>query len=71
VPLRLTCHQCGGRGESWTEICDRCAGSGSVVLHHVVQVTVPAGVLDGDRFHFTLVPRHHSATRIELLVHVE
>jgi len=68
VPLRLTCRECGGRGGSWTETCPRCIGTGTVVLHHVVQVTVPAGVLDGDRFHFTVIPRHHSATRIELQV---
>ena len=71
VPVRLTCHQCGGRGESWTEPCTRCDGSGTLVLHHVVQVTIPAGVLDGDRFHFTVVPRHHASTRIELQVRIE
>lgn len=70
VPVRLTCHQCGGRGESWTEPCSRCEGSGTLLLHHVVQVSVPAGVLDGDRFHFTLTPRHHTPTRIELHVFI-
>jgi hypothetical protein len=38
------------------------------VLHHVVQVTIPAGVLDGDRFHFTVTPRHHAPSRVELRV---
>lgn len=70
VPVRLMCHQCGGRGESWAESCARCGGSGTVVMHHVVHVTVPAGVLDGDRFHFTVLPRHHAPTRIELHVFV-
>ncbi len=70
VPVRLTCHQCGGRGESWTEPCARCQGTGTLLLHHVVQVTVPAGVIDGDRFYFTVVPRHHTPTRIELQVRV-
>jgi hypothetical protein len=68
VPVRLTCHQCGGRGESWTEPCQHCSGSGTVLMHHVLQVTVPAGVLDGDRFHFTVAPRQHTPTRIELHV---
>jgi len=27
VPVRLTCQSCGGRGETWTEPCARCAGS--------------------------------------------
>ena len=70
VPVRLTCHQCGGRGESWTESCTRCEGTGTLLLHHVVQVFVPAGVIDGDRFYFTVVPRHHTPTRIELRVRV-
>ena len=25
----MTCHDCGGRGETWTEQCGRCNGSGS------------------------------------------
>jgi len=70
VPVRLTCHQCGGRGESWAEPCSHCVGTGLVVMHHVVQVTVPAGVIDGDRFHFTVIPRHHAPTPIELHVFV-
>jgi hypothetical protein len=70
VPVRLTCHHCGGRGESWTERCSRCQGTGTLLLHHVVQVTIPAGVLDGDRFYFSVVPRHHTPTRIELQVRV-
>jgi hypothetical protein len=68
VPVRLTCYQCGGRGESWTEPCERCEGSGAILMHHVLQVTIPAGVLDGDRFHFTVSPRNHAPTRIELFV---
>jgi hypothetical protein len=68
VPVHLTCHQCGGRGESWTEPCPDCRGTGTLVLHHVVQVTIPAGVLDGDRFHFTVTPRHHAPSRVELRV---
>jgi hypothetical protein len=71
VPVRLTCHHCGGRGESWTERCSRCEATGALVLHHVVQVIIPAGVLDGDRFNFTVIPRHHQPTRIELQVRVD
>jgi len=68
VPVRLTCHHCGGRGESWLEECGRCGGTGTLLLHHVVQITIPAGVIDGDRFYFTVIPRHHTPTRIELRV---
>jgi hypothetical protein len=38
------------------------------MLSHQVHVTVPAGVSDGARFRFTVTPRHHPATRIELHV---
>jgi len=68
VPVRCVCRECGGRGESWTELCVRCAGSGAEMLSHQVHVTVPAGVSDGARFRFTVTPRHHPATRIELHV---
>jgi hypothetical protein len=68
VPLRCTCRDCGGRGESWTERCLRCDGSGVEVFRHQLQVTLPRGVCDGTRFHFTVTPRHNPSTRIELHV---
>lgn len=70
VPVRCTCTGCGGRGESWTEPCSRCAGTGTEVFAHQVQVTLPAGVGDGARFHFTVTPRHNPSTRIELHVRI-
>jgi hypothetical protein len=70
VPVRCMCSECGGRGESWTEECSRCQGSGFELLRHAVQVTVPAGVRSGTRFYFTVTPRHHGSTRIELHVAV-
>ena len=68
VPVRCTCRECGGRGESWTGPCPRCHGGGSERLRHQLQVTIPAGILDGARFHFTVTPRHNPSTRIELVV---
>lgn len=68
VPVPCTCHACGGRGESWTEPCTRCQGSGAELRRHRLQVTVPAGVLDGTRFKFTLAPRRDLPTRVELRV---
>ena len=68
VPLRCTCPQCGGRGESWTEPCTRCHGSGEEWRSHPFHVTLPAGVISGARFHFTVTPRQHFSTRIELHV---
>src|SRR4051794_25525243 len=33
VPVRCTCRACGGRGETWTQPCATCAGSGIELLH--------------------------------------
>ena len=68
VPVRCTCSRCGGRGESWAESCVRCHGKGTELLHHLLQVTFPAGVSDGARFSFTVTPRHSPSTRGELFV---
>jgi DnaJ-class molecular chaperone len=68
VPVRCTCVECGGRGESWTERCQRCSGSGIELSRHQLQVTLPPGVSDGACFHFTVTPRHNPSTRIELHV---
>ena len=68
VPVRCTCAECGGRGESWAEPCGRCRSRGTELLRHQLQVTIPAGVIDGARFAFTLTPRQNPPTRIELFV---
>lgn len=68
VPVRCTCHDCGGRGETWTEPCVRCQGSGNELRRHQLQVAVPAGILDGTCFNFTVTPRHNLPTRVELRV---
>ena len=70
VPVRCTCRACGGRGETWTEPCAPCHGSGAELIRHRVQVSVPAGVPDGASFHFSVTPRHHLSTRVELRVFV-
>ncbi len=68
VPVRCTCRRCGGRGESWTEPCPQCDGSGAELLHQTLHVTIPAGVPDGARFQFSVTPRQNITTRIELHV---
>jgi hypothetical protein len=68
VPVSSTCRRCGGRGETWTEPCGCCNGSGAELRRHQLHVSVPAGVVDGARFNFTLIPRHDPPTRIELCV---
>lgn len=68
VPVRCTCRTCGGRGETWTQPCATCAGSGFELLRHQVHITIPAGVEDGACFHFAVSARHDLSTRIELRV---
>jgi DnaJ-class molecular chaperone len=36
LPLRGTCSTCGGRGETWTEPCGECCGTGDALVHHEV-----------------------------------
>ncbi len=68
VPLRHTCRRCGGRGETWAEQCEGCAGSGECSRSHQVRVLVPAGVTDGTRFRFLVAAPHGVPTRIEVTV---
>jgi hypothetical protein len=68
VPVRCTCRTCGGRGETWTDRCGRCAGSGTEVVRHQLAVSLPAGVHDGARFRFSVRALHDMSTRIELRV---
>ena len=68
VPVRCTCGDCGGRGESWPDPCARCHGTGLVVRRHQVEISVPARVADRTRFRFSIAPRHDPPTHIELHV---
>src|SRR5262249_2674138 len=54
VPVRATCPYCGGRGETWTEPCGLCCGSGESRFYQSVRVPVPAGVANGARLRFRL-----------------
>jgi hypothetical protein len=68
VPVRAICRACGGRGESWANSCYDCRGSGAELRTHTVQVNVPAGVVDGAVFCFSVTPLSQPATRIELRI---
>jgi len=68
VPMRITCPHCGGRGESWTERCQLCGGSGQETFPHEVRVSVPAGVADGACFRFRLRSPDSASIRVELRV---
>lgn len=68
VPVRVTCPHCGGRGETWTEACALCRGTGESKLHHPVRVTVPPRVADGARFRFRIKSPGASPVRVEVRV---
>ncbi len=70
VPVRSTCPLCGGRGESWMEMCRGCLGTGDWHLPHRVRLSVPAGVADGTRFHFTIKPPGTPPMHVEVRVAV-
>lgn len=70
VPLRRTCPRCGGRGETWQEWCASCAGGGEVSARHQMQLRVPAGVHEGARFRFTVMPQGAPPTLVEIRVSI-
>ncbi|MDO5506315.1 MAG: molecular chaperone DnaJ [Pseudoxanthomonas suwonensis] len=47
--VQRPCPQCGGRGQSFTDPCRECHGNGRIEERKVLQVTIPAGVDNGDR----------------------
>jgi DnaJ-class molecular chaperone len=70
VPLRGTCPRCGGRGETWDEWCVACGGDGEVSARHELRLRVPAGVEEGTRFRFSVMPRGSPSTLIEVRVSI-
>jgi hypothetical protein len=70
VPLRGTCSDCGGRGETWAEPCFTCHGTGNSLVHHPVRVSVPAGVVNGARLRFRVSSPLAVSVRVEIRVAV-
>jgi len=68
VPIRGVCPNCGGRGETWTEPCAGCGGTGQAMFHHSMRIAVPARVADGARFRFRVTSRHAGSVRVEVRV---
>ena len=68
VPVRATCPNCGGRGETWTEPCALCLGSGESVFQQALRVSVPPRVADGARVRFRLKSADAASIRVELRV---
>ena len=70
VPLRRTCTGCGGRGESWQDRCTHCGGGGEVASTHELKLRVPAGVREGARFRFSVMPPGAPYTLVEVRVSI-
>ena len=71
VPIRGACPCCGGRGESWAEVCLRCAGSGQALFHHTVSVAVPPRVADGATFRFRVTSPHTGSVRVNVRIAIQ
>ena len=70
IPLRQTCPACGGRGEAWEQCCVTCEGDGEVAAQHPLRVRVPAGVRQGARFRFSVMPPGAIPTLVEVRISV-
>ena len=68
VPVRITCPNCGGRGETWTEPCTLCRGTGESLFHQALRVSVPPRVADGACVRFRLKAPDAVSIRVELRV---
>jgi len=68
VPVRKLCPACGGRGEIWSDPCDRCNGSGEALGRHHVRLVVPPRVQDGDRFALSVSAPSAPPTHVEVTV---
>jgi molecular chaperone DnaJ len=70
IPIRETCPDCGGRGETWEEPCALCGGRGSVRGLHQVDVRIPAGVREGARFRFAVMPAGAPHTVVDIRISI-
>ena len=68
VPVRITCPNCGGRGETWTEPCSLCRGTGESLFHQALRVSVPPRVADGACVRFRMKSPDAGSVRVELRV---
>lgn len=53
VVQERACPACAGRGELISDPCDTCSGTGEQPETHTVQVSIPAGIQDGQRIRLT------------------
>jgi hypothetical protein len=68
IPLRGLCADCGGRGETWSEPCASCAGSGNWITRRSLTFSVPPGAAGGRRFRFRVSSPHAASVTVEVRV---
>ena len=70
VPIRITCPDCGGRGETWTEPCNLCGGNGHSTFEQPLRITLPPRVADGACLRFRIKSPDATAHRVEVRIAV-
>jgi DnaJ-class molecular chaperone len=68
VPVARVCARCGGSGRTGFFLCDACDGHGTVWMKAKVDVSVPAGVRDGEVVETSL--RHLGIRNMWLKTHL-
>jgi hypothetical protein len=68
VPVRCLCEACGGRGETWTEPCMPCGGSGEALFTRTLQISVPPRIVDGACIRLQVSTPHALPTRVNVRV---
>jgi hypothetical protein len=68
LPVRITCPHCGGRGETWTEACSLCCGTGDSLFYQHVRVSVPPGVAHGACVRLRVTSPDRTPVRVEVRI---
>ena len=71
LPIHAMCEPCGGRGETWTEPCDECQGTGASLVTHPMRLALPRGVVNGARLRFRVALPGAAPVRVEVRVAVQ
>jgi hypothetical protein len=68
VVVRGFCSCCGGRGETWTEPCTDCRGTGASLSTRRLRVSVPPGVPNGARLRRRFSPPDAAPVCVEVRI---
>ena len=75
VPVELfvshTCPVCGGRGETWSELCGVCEGKGAREMRHDLCLPIPHSVRDGTCLTYSVTLPFTAKTQVELHIVVQ